>query len=484
MDLKFYNTLSQKIETFTPIDKTNKTVGMYCCGPTVYNFAHIGNFRTFVFSDLIRRVLEFKGYKVRHVMNITDVDDKIIQQVNTHPKKISIGEYTKRYEDEFFKDFDSLNCIRPTITPKATEYVGEMIKIISKLIENGIAYSAYDGSIYFNVKKYINFGGNYNNLTNFYQELINFRNIIHPDDYGKNSLGIENNEDFALWKARVKKDGEIFWNSPWGEGRPGWHIECTAMSRNLLGEFFDLHVGGEDLIFPHHENEIAQSEGLGLGNNNRPTKFVNYWFHISHLLSEGRKMSKSDGNFYTLKDLFDQGFVGREIRYLLLTTHYKEPLNFTIRGLHGARAALSRLDGCLYRLNEIKGNTDSYTIFSDIVDKFDNAISNDFNLSKAWSVIFDWVYDINKKISEDKISNIEAANLIYTWKHINSVFGIEDNKIENEIPNKILLLLEKRNKARELKDYALSDTIRKELNSLGWTIEDTALGSRVKKINN
>ncbi len=341
MGLKLFNTLSRSIQEFAPLDPAGKQVGMYCCGPTVYDFAHIGNWRTFVFADLVRRYLEFKGYAVTHVMNITDVEDKIIKGVRE--TKTTLRDFTGKYEAAFLEDLKTLNCARPHQMPRATEHIAEIIALIEKLVARGIAYQAADGSVYFSIEKYRGGGCTYGRLLKLNFDELRAGERVAADEYDKESLA-----DFALWKARVPEDGEVFWPSPWGEGRPGWHIECSAMSMKMLGASFDLHLGGEDLKFPHHEDEIAQSEGA----TGKP--FVKYWLHGAFLLVEGKKMSKSLGNFFTLRDLLAKGFTGREIRYLLLTAHYRETFNFTLEGLQGARAALARIDECLGKLREIR----------------------------------------------------------------------------------------------------------------------------------
>ncbi len=295
MSLSFFNTLTCEIQTFAPIDPAGKQVGMYCCGPTVYDFAHIGNWRTFVFSDLVRRHLEYKGFAVTHVMNITDVEDKIIRRVRE--TKTSLRDFTGPYEAAFFADLKVLNCRLPHQAPRATEFIAEIISLIEQLIARGIAYQATDGSVYFSIEKYRGCGCHYGQLVKLNFDEMRTGDRVAADDYEKESLA-----DFALWKARVPDDGDVFWASPWGEGRPGWHIECSAMSMKVLGASFDLHLGGEDLKFPHHEDEIAQSEGA----TGKP--FVKYWLHGAHLLVEGKKMSKSLGNFFTLRDLLAKGF--------------------------------------------------------------------------------------------------------------------------------------------------------------------------------
>src|SRR6266498_960187 len=370
MGLRFFNTLSRSVQDFVPLDPAGKQVGLYCCGPTVYDFAHIGNWRTFVFSDLVRRYLEFKGYEVRHVMNVTDVEDKIIQRVRE--TRTSLREFTGKFETAFFEDLRTLHCRMPEGTPRATEHIAEIISLIEKLLAHGIAYQAADGSVYFSIEKYRATGRTYGRLLKLNLDELRAGERVKSDEYAKEAVA-----DFALWKARVPEDGEVFWPSPWGEGRPGWHIECSAMSMKILGTSFDLHLGGEDLIFPHHEDEIAQSEGA----TGRP--FVKYWLHGAFLLVEGRKMSKSLGNFFTLRDLVAKGFSGREIRYLLLTAHYRETFNFTLDGLEAGRAALGRLDECWLKLRELSGEK-SAPPEEERVARFTAALDDDLNVSGAW----------------------------------------------------------------------------------------------------
>ncbi|NDB77487.1 MAG: cysteine--tRNA ligase, partial [Verrucomicrobia bacterium] len=348
MPLQLFNTLTRTVDKLVPLDPQGRQVGMYCCGPTVHDFAHIGNFRTFVFTDLLRRYLEFRGFMVKHVMNITDVEDKIIKRVQQ--RKTTLREFTGKYEAEFLADFDALNCRRPHVLPRATEHMPEIISLIEKLVARGIAYQAADGSVYFSIDKYRGCGCQYGQLVNLKFDAMRVGDRVANDEYEKEAVA-----DFALWKRRVPEDGEVYWPSPWGEGRPGWHIECSAMATKHLGESFDLHLGGEDLMFPHHEDEIAQSEGALAYPPGR--KFVKHWMHGSHLLVEGKKMSKSLGNYFTLRDLLAKGATGREIRYLLLTAHYRAQFNFTLDGLAGARASLARLDECVGKLAEFAGDT-------------------------------------------------------------------------------------------------------------------------------
>jgi cysteinyl-tRNA synthetase len=493
MALKIYNTLSRSVEPFLPLDASGKTVGMYCCGPTVYDYGHIGNFRTFLFSDLLRRYLEFSGFAVCHVMNITDVEDKIIARVRASGE--GLREYTGRYESAFFDDLAALGCLRPHQTPRATDHIGAITQLIEQLMARGFAYQAPDKSIYFSIDKYRTSGARYGQLLNLNLDEMRVGERVRADEYAKESVG-----DFALWKARVPEDGPVFWPSPWGEGRPGWHIECSAMSMQLLGPSFDLHLGGEDLIFPHHEDEIAQSEGAG----RQPAghRFVKYWVHGAHLLVEGRKMSKSLGNFYTVRDLLAKGFAGREIRYLLLTAHYREQFNFTLEGLAGARAALARLDSCALRLQEVAGPHQA-TPSAKVLERFAAALDDDLNISAGWGELFGWVAQLNRLLSSAQISAVEAAVALATWESLDGVLGLGVGRSQQvtlsstgaqggevvviaagpgDVPPEITALFEQRQAARKAKDFKPADKLREELKAQGWVIEDTPKGARLKRL--
>ena len=468
--MKLFNTLSRSIEELAPLDSAQQKVGMYCCGPTVYDFAHIGNWRTFMFGDLVRRYLEFKGYAVQHVMNITDIDDKIIKRVRE--TKEALRQFTGRFETAFFEDLRVLNCRLPHQTPRATEFIDEIVALIEKLLERGLAYRTSDGSVYFSIEKYRNGGNTYGQLVKLNFDEMRVGERVRSDEYAKEAVA-----DFALWKARVPEDGEVFWPAPWGEGRPGWHIECSAMSMKLLGPSFDLHVGGEDLMFPHHEDEIAQSEGAGVQADGQ--RFVKHWLHGAHLLVEGKKMSKSLGNFFTLRDLLTKGFTGREIRYLLLTAHYRETFNFTLEGLQGARASLMRIDESLGKLRELASGAKG--IAEDgIIDQFTAALDDDLNVAGGWGVIFDWVRDINRRIAENKMDAVAAASALATWEKLDAVLGVGQAP-EVEAPPEISALLEARETARKAKDFKRADAIRDELKAKGWIIEDTPKGPRLKR---
>ena len=467
MSLSFFNSLAHGVQDFAPIDPAGKKVGMYCCGPTVYDFAHIGNWRTFVFGDLVRRYLDFKGYAVTHVMNITDVEDKIIRRVRE--TKTTLREFTGKYEAAFLEDLNTLNCLKPHQKPRATEHIEEIKSLIEKLIARGIAYQAADGSVYFSIEKYRSCGYQYGQLVKLNFDAMRAGERVAADEYDKESLA-----DFALWKKRVPDDGDVFWPSSWGEGRPGWHIECSAMSMKVLGASFDLHLGGEDLKFPHHEDEIAQSEGT----TGKP--FVKYWLHGAHLLVEGKKMSKSLGNFFTLRDLLAKGFTGREIRYLLLTAHYRETFNFTLDGLTGARTALGRIDECVTKLRELAGGTAAVPN-SELVNAFASALDNDLNISAAWATVFDWVRKINRSLADNSMMVAEAASALSAWKKIDLVLGVGLAE-ETKAPAELKALIIERQLARKAKDFKRSDEIRDELKAKGWVIEDSPKGQRLKKI--
>lgn len=470
MALRFFNTLTRTVEEFVPLDPNRKQVRMYCCGPTVYDFGHIGNFRTFVFTDLVLRYLQFRGYEVTHVMNITDVEDKIIKRVRE--TGLGLREYVSKYEDAFLEDLQTLGCLRPHHLPRATEHIGEMIQIIEALMKRGIAYKAADGSVYFSIEKYQGCGCRYGQLVNLNFDQMRTGERVASDEYTKDSLA-----DFALWKARVPDDGVVFWPSPWGEGRPGWHIECSAMSMKLLGPSFDLHLGGEDLAFPHHEDEIAQSEGAGWQSPGQ--RFVKYWLHGAHLLVEGKKMSKSLGNFFTLRDLLAKGYGGREVRYLLITAHYRETFNFTLEGLDAARTALDRLDECLSKLGELAGGAKA-AADPKLLETFASALDDDLNVSATWGIVFEWVREMNRLLAANELAAAQAAAALAAWERIDSVFGL-GRKGAVEAPPEIQALLEQRQAARKAKDFKHADAVRDELKAKGWLIEDTPKGARLKR---
>lgn len=472
MALNLFNTLTRSVQEFVPSASANsKKVGMYCCGPTVYDYAHIGNWRTFVLADLVRRTLVFTGYEVTHVMNVTDVEDKIIKRVQEN--HTTLAGFTGKFEAAFFEDLQTLNCLRPQQTPHATGHIAEIISLIEKLVARGVAYKATDGSVYFSIEKYRAAGRTYGQLQKLNLEALRVGERVASDEYDKEAVA-----DFALWKARVPTDGEIFWPSPWGEGRPGWHIECSAMSMKALGETFDLHLGGEDLKFPHHEDEIAQSEGA----TGKP--FVKHWIHGAHLLVEGKKMSKSLGNFFTLRDLVAKGYNGREVRCLLLSAHYRETFNFTLEGLAGAKASLRRIDECVGKLREIAGSTaaaESEASAEALASGFRAALADDLNVSAAWAAVFKWVSEMNKRLAENSLNAGAAAAALAAWEKVDGVLAV-GAKAAAEVPTELTALLEARQAARQAKDFKRSDAIRDELKAKGWVVEDTPKGAKLKRI--
>ncbi len=464
MKLKFYNTLTRKKEEFIPVESGKAKI--YSCGPTVYDYAHIGNFRSYIFSDLLRRVLKYNGYKVIHVMNITDVDDKTIARANE--RGMSLKEYTEIYTKAFFEDLETLRIERVEYYPRATEHIKEMHELIKKLEEKGYTYIS-EGSVYYKISKFKEYG----KLSHLDLSGIKEGARVDADEYTK-----ENVRDFVLWKAR--KEGEPYWDSPWGPGRPGWHIECSAMSMKYLGETFDIHTGGIDLIFPHHENEIAQSEGA----TGKP--FVKYWLHCAHLIVEGEKMSKSKGNFFTLRDLLNKGFSPLAIRYLLLSTHYRSQLNFTFEGLKSAGGAVERLQNfydTIRWLQPVDRNTNNniISLIEDSLKDFEKYLADDLNISPALASVFELIHEINKFLLKEKLNKEEKERLIDFIKKVNRVIDVVDIK-EEELPEEILRKIKEREEARKRKDFALADKIRDELKEMGIILEDTREGTRWRKI--
>jgi len=437
----------------------------------VYNFAHIGNFRTYVFEDLLRRTLTAFDYSVFQVMNITDVDDKTIK--GALEKGVSLKEYTSIYENAFFEDLDTLSIQRAESYPSAIEHIPEMIKMIKKLLEEGIAYQGADGSIYFSIAKFPSYG----RLSHLCLEdlQIGASDRVETDEYEKESAS-----DFVLWKAYdEKRDGKIFWESPFGPGRPGWHIECSAMARSLLGETVDIHCGGVDNIFPHHENEIAQSEAYS------GQHFVKMWLHAQHLIVNGKKMSKSLGNFYTLRDLLEKGFSGDEVRYLLLQTHYRSQLNFTLEGLDSARKSLGRIRDCLDRVArapEGAGEDSLKEVLQNGNYAFKEALADDLNISEALAALFDVVRSVNSFVDCATLSAHDKQEIEHFFKDLNEVIGcLPLEKREEEIPHELLSALEEREAARQAKNWAIADEKRNYIHQQGYEIEDTPSGPKLKK---
>jgi len=459
--LRIFNTLTGRVEEFKPLREG--IVHMYTCGPTVYDYAHIGNFRTYVFIDLLKRYLKFLGYKVVHVMNITDVDDKTIKGANQ--KGISLREYTDFYLEKFMEDIETLRIEKADYFPRATEHIDEMVKIIKVLLEKGYAYRKGD-SIYFRISSFPDYGKL--SKTKIHPEKSYSR--IDSDEYEKEYMS-----DFALWKG--KKEGEPFWKTEIGDGRPGWHIECSAMSMKYLGETFDIHVGGIDLVFPHHENEIAQSESFS------GKKFVNYWIHCNHLIVEGEKMSKSKGNFYTLRDLISKGWRPMAIRYLLLSTHYRNLLNFTFNGLSQAEQTLQRIENFLVDLESVRGGNVSNPKIKELIGEaersFREGMDDDLNISIALSAIFELIKELNKITKEETISEGDKEQIMNFFKKIDSVLAILPQR-KKELPEEIMKMIEEREEARRKRNFEKADRIREELRKMGIILEDTKEGVRWK----
>ena len=476
--IKFFNTLSGKKEPFVPINPGE--VKLYTCGPTVYTYAHIGNFRAYIFEDLLKRFLTFRGYKVTHVMNITDVDDKTIR--DSRARGVSLDAYTKKYIDAFFEDIKTLNISPADYYPRATEHIPEMINLIKGLIEKGYAYEK-EGSYYFSIAKFPAYG----RLSKINLEDLRPGQRVDADEYEK-----ENVHDFALWKR--PKEGEPFWETEVGLGRPGWHIECSAMSAKYLGETFDIHCGGVDNIFPHHENEIAQSEAFS------GKKFVNNWLHCHHLVVNGEKMSKSKGNIFTLRDLLAKNIDPLSLRFLLLSSHYRKTLNFTFDALDQAQASLQRINEFAGELKSAKfpeGQTQAVgQAIKDAEKKFINGLSDDLNISVALTALFSLVKKMNILISRRKIKNKDAQNLVSFLNSINSVLGVitptikavvsdqvpitDEAKLEVRLSARVLEKIRLREQARAERNYQLADEIRKELLDQGIVLEDTKGGVRWK----
>jgi cysteinyl-tRNA synthetase len=471
--LKFFNTLSRQIEEFQPID--GKKVRMYICGPTVWNFAHIGNFRTFIFGDVLRRYLKFKGYDLTHVFNLTDVDDRIIKEANA--RSISIDEFTAPYIQYFWEDFDALGNERPEVTPRATHHVAEMIGIISKLLANGHAYES-DGSIYYRITAFPEYGKL--SKISFSGNKAGGSERIDTDKYDK-----EDARDFALWKL-VGADDQPGWDAPFGRGRPGWHIECSAMAMKYLGETFDLHAGGMDLQFPHHENEIAQSEGA------TGKQFAKYWIHSEFLKIDDVTMSKSKGNFFTFRDLRDQGYSPLAIRYLLLSVPYRKQLNFTFEGLQGAESTVERLRNFRSLVKESvssplvsKGAIDSggnaIGIAQRALERFETAMDDDLNTAAALAAVHDMVREINTSMANARLSSGDREAALDALAKFDSVLGVFGAETSDILDGEIEALIAERQEARRNRDFVRSDEIRDILAEKGIILEDTKDGVRWKR---
>jgi cysteinyl-tRNA synthetase len=462
-NIRFFNTLTRQKEAFVPIDPGRGR--MYTCGPTVYDYAHIGNFRAFIFEDLLKRWLEYRGFKVTHVMNLTDVDDKTIK--GSRAQGIPLKQYTDFYAKAFFEDAKTLNIEPATVYPRATEHIPEMVALIKALIAKGFAYRGEDGSIYFAISKFPDYG----KLSKTQVHELKAGSRVNADEYSK-----EEAQDFALWKAWTPDDGDVYWNTELGRGRPGWHIECSAMSMESLGETFDIHCGGVDNMFPHHENEIAQSEAA----TGKP--FVHVWLHNEHLLVEGKRMAKSLGNFYTLRDLLAKGYEPMAIRYLLLSTHYRQQFNFTFEGLEAAKGAIERLTNVIRRLQDADGSErggEAAELVTHAEQCFGDAMDDDLNVSVALASLFDFVRDLNNLLDANFVTKQEAERAVDFLSGVDRVLGVVGSvKKEEPLPKAAMGLIAKREEARKAKDWKTADALRQQLKTMGIIIEDTAQGVR------
>lgn len=460
---------SESLEKKEVIPSDGKKVRMYACGPTVYNFAHIGNLRTYVFEDLLKRTLEFFHMPVELVMNITDVDDKTIREARA--KGVSLKEFTAPFTKAFFEDLSSLKIKKAEHYPHATDYIDEMIEMIKVLLEKGFAYIGEDKNIYFSIKKFLSYG----RLSHLHLDELEqgASNRLDQDEYDK-----DNASDFGLWKAYdEKRDGDIYWDSPFGKGRPGWHLECSAMALKLLGSNIDLHCGGEDNIFPHHENEIAQSEAY------TGERFVRQWVHSKHLLVNNKKMSKSTGNFYTLRDLLKEGYLPNQIRYLLMQTHYRTSLNFTFEGLKGAKTSIERIASLIQRLQSLNTSIEDKGLVDPTIEKafsgFAKAMADDLNISSALSYLFDLIRDVNIYFEENRLSNQDAVKILNLLKKFDLILDIMEFDQPLEVASDVEKLLQDRQQARQEKNWSLADELRDKIISLGYEIEDSKQGPRV-----
>lgn len=445
--MKLYNTLSRSVQEFQPVDKERVTI--YTCGPTVYNYAHIGNLRTFLFEDFLRRALKYLGYRVFQIMNITDVDDKTINAGDGKMEKFK--ELTKKFEEIFWQDLSRLNIEKPESAPRATEHIEQIVAFVSDLLKKGYAYKGDDGSIYFSIDKFKDYG----KLSQLDKSGIKSGARVSQDAYSK-----DNPADFVLWKAWDEEDGEIYWETELGNGRPGWHIECSAMSGDKVEGTIDIHAGAVDLIFPHHENEIAQSEAK------EGKKFVNFWLHAEHLLVDGKKMSKSLNNFYTLGDIEEKGYSALDFRYLTLTAHWRDKLNFSWGSLESAKNTLSRAKKIVSGISEIGKADEEYS------KKFKSALENDLNMPEAIAVFWQMLRDDKIKLEDKKATALD----------FDRVLGLDLTKTEKiEVPDEVKKLVSEREKARSEKDYARADKLREQIEKLGYIVEDSEGKSKVSK---
>ena len=465
--IRFYNTLSHALQPFEPL-KAGR-IGLYTCGPTVYSFAHIGNFRTFMWEDLLRRFLEVRGFTVHHVMNITDVDDKIIAA--TMDSGGTIQEMTRPFEEAFFHDLDILGIKRAHVYPRATEHIPEMVDLIEKLLAAGLAYER-DGSFYYRISGFKDYGRLSGKDPDGLQAGASGR--VEADEYdGKDDV-----RDFALWKAQ--RPGEPAWEGPGHAGRPGWHLECSAMSMKYLGDSFDIHTGGVDNIFPHHENEIAQSQGAS------GVPLARYWLHAAHLIVDGEKMSKSKGNFFTLKDLLDKGYEPRELRYMLLSAHYRRVLDLTGDSFAAARQNLSRLDDFVKRLQREQVPQGSHPATAAMVDgatrRFHESLDDDLNTAGALGALFEMVRQVNASMDKQQATTQEVAACLTLLADFEAIFGIPLGQGEEALAPELAAKIEAREEARAERRWADADRLRDELAAAGIVVEDTPAGTHWKRV--
>lgn len=464
MELFFTNTAARTLQRFTPLQPGE--VRMYTCGPTVYNYVHIGNLRTFLFEDVLRRTLKVAGFQVRQVMNLTDIDDKTIRGANA--EGVSLREYTDRYIAAFFEDIDTLRCERVEYYPRATDFIPQMVELIARLKEKGYTYEL-EGSTYFRIAAFSGYG----KLSGVDPSQIKPGARVDADEYEKEDV-----RDFVLWKAA--RPGEPYWDTPFGPGRPGWHLECSTMAIALLGESIDIHAGGVDLIFPHHENEIAQSEAA----TGKP--FVKYWLHSEHLVVEGQKMAKSAGNFYTLRDLLDRGHDPLAIRYLLISVPYRQKLNFTFDALHAAEAAVSRIGNTLRRLHyapAASGEGDlPVSAASEFVAEFQKALADDLNTARALAALHTFLTRVNQALDGGGLGSEAMSATKAALRLANGVLGVFPEVTAEETDAEVEALIQKRAEARARRDFATADAIRKELADRGILLEDTPSGTLWRRV--
>jgi cysteinyl-tRNA synthetase len=464
--LKFRNTLTGRVEEFRPMKEGE--VGFYYCGPTVWNYGHIGNFRSAVATDILRRYLKFKEFKVTHVMNITDVDDRIIAEAQK--AGLSIDDYTAKYIEAYWEDFDALGCERPEVVPRATRHIPEMAALIEKLMSSNHAYTS-DDSIYYRIASFPSYGKL--SKINFAGNIAGASERIDTDKYEK-----EDARDFALWKGPATET-EPAWDASIGRGRPGWHIECSAMSMKYLGETFDIHVGGVDLVFPHHENEIAQSEGA------TGKEFVRYWVHFEHLKVDGETMSKSKGNYYTFRDITERGFSPAAIRYFLLSVPYNKQLNFTFDALAGAERTVASLRDFRARLSEAKTEPGKNEKLSEAaaraLQQFEAAMDDDLNTSIALAVVHNLSREVNTALARKQVRAEDQRELLAAIDRLDTVLNIFGEQQREMLDSEIQSLLDQRQEARRRRDFARADEIRDDLAKRGIILEDTIDGARWKR---